>query len=91
MLAGVPLPDGRAGEERQAVPQTAAAEHPDHHAANLALRRRFVCYFSKITRKRNKKYEIYNFPSCHLEVEWPLEYFILILVLPFLISFKQPC
>ena len=34
--AGVPLPDGRSGEECQAMSETAPAEHSDHHAAVLA-------------------------------------------------------
>lgn len=39
---GVPLPYGRTGEECEAVPETAAAEHPDYHAAHVAFGRRRV-------------------------------------------------
>lgn len=38
----MPLPHGRPGQECQAMPQTAAAEHTDHHGAQLANGRRCV-------------------------------------------------
>jgi len=37
-VAGVPLPNGRTGEECETMSEAASTEHPDHHAADLALR-----------------------------------------------------
>lgn len=39
-LTGVPLLDGRAGEECEALSETAAAEYTDHHVTLVAGRRR---------------------------------------------------
>lgn len=35
---GVSLPDGRPSEERQTLPEAAAAEHPNHYGARVAGR-----------------------------------------------------
>jgi hypothetical protein len=43
-VAGVPLPDGRTGEECEAMSEAASAEHPDHNAAHLALRWEYVAH-----------------------------------------------
>lgn len=32
----MPLFNGRAGEERKALPETATAEHPDHNGTHMA-------------------------------------------------------
>lgn len=32
----MPLSDGRTSEERKALPEAAAAEHPDYHGAHVA-------------------------------------------------------
>lgn len=38
-VVGVPLSNGGASEECEALPETAAAEHPDHYGAHVAWRR----------------------------------------------------
>lgn len=50
-ILGIPLPDGGAGEECEAVPQATAAKHPDHHGADVARRRwwPFIFYLYVLT------------------------------------------
>ena len=43
-VTGVSLLDGRTGEECEAMSEAASTEHPDHHAAHLALRWEWVVH-----------------------------------------------
>lgn len=53
MLPGMPLPDGRPGEERQALLETAAAKHSDHHGTHVARRRRWDMFKTKLLTNSN--------------------------------------